>query len=528
MKINITKKNMLRFIGILGSIYGIYKLVFFRFKPKKSPEIYDVPLAHRGFHMFHPENTVEAYIDAINSNMGIELDVRCLKDGNIVCFHDRYTFRLLQVPGKTAKFDTKTLKKFFVNGSSSKVPTLTEALDKVDGKVPVLIEVKGKITKDYLNNLWDIVLDYNKRRHNNSKVYFHTKNVYTYFTLKKYFEDKVFYVLNPFRKRMRFVKGSDYKEQVNKYNELRTNLDLQIPSPDDIAEIITDEIQEFEGKKEILAGIGKVINKFETRIDENHWVNNTLWLHRGIISSKYLEHSRESFEACIKFAVANNIKVTVEFDVMLYMGEVRCYHKDKIPSLIGQDKSCAEKMKLENSLTLKEILNIFAGYEDYVHLALDIKDYRMNNRKLEQFIINDLEASKFKGEFICMSYNPFVLNFFKEVRPEYLRAQIGHSLKGLRKVPFFRFPWLLNGILGILFDTGNADCCLFDNSNWIFWMIAYHRNIKGKPVLVYAPKNYLEIEGFVGKESISNFIIEDAENKEAWPEEYIEKFKITK
>ena len=124
-----------------------------------------------------------------------------------------------------------------------------------------------------------------------------------------------------------------------------------------------------------------------------------------------------------------------------------------------------------------------------------------------------------------MSYNPLVLNYFKTIRKDYLRAQIGHSLSGLRKVPFFRFPWILNGVLGILFDIGNSDCSLFDNNDWIFWMIAYHKNVQGKPVLIYAPKNYMEIEGFVGKESIANFIIENAASEESWPSEYFAKIK---
>lgn len=526
MKINISLKNFKKALAIGIGAYAFYKMIFFRFKPKKSPEIYEVPLAHRGFHMFHPENSIEAYKDAINANMGIELDVRHLKSGGIICFHDRYTYRLLKIPGKTSHFKLSSIKKFFLDGSSSKIPTLGEALKTVSGKVPVLIEVKGQMTKSYLKELLEIVNDYDLFKNGQYGLYFHTKNIETYFILRAIFEERVFYVLNPFRKRMKFVKSSDYKRQLSKYNELRNSYDIQIPSPDDIAEIVTSEIQEFEEKNEILAGIGKVLNSYESRIGKNHWVNNSLWLHRGIISSSYQEHSRESFEACLKFAKENNIRVTVEFDLMLYKGEVRCYHSDKIPDLLGQDKSCAEKMKLENSLSLKQILDIFAGSEKWINLALDIKDYRIKNRQLEQLIISDIESSNYKGNFICMSYNPLVLNFFKEIRPKYLRAQIGHSLKGLRKVPFFRFPWVLNGVLGILFDIGSADCCLFDNSNWIFWMIAYHSNIKGKCVLIYAPKSYLEIEGFVGKESISNFIIENAADENAWRKEDIMKFKI--
>lgn len=524
MKIN--KKKLYNFLLLCTGIFGFVKLFFFKFIPKKSKELYDRPIAHRGFHMFYPENTLDAYNAAIDANMAIETDIRFLNDGNIVCFHDRYTSRLLKVPGKLSMFPLERLKKYYVSGSTSKIPTLKETLDLIDGKVDILIEVKGKINNSDMQLLKKILLNYCATKKGFGDVYLHTKNISTYFKLKKEYHDKVFYILNPFRKRFQFVKGSDYKEQTNKYNTLRTNVDIEIPTMEDFGNIITHEIQNAESKNEILAKIGSVCNEYETRIDENSWVNNSVFIHRGITSSRYLEHSKESFLHCIEFAESRNINVTVEFDVMLYAGQVRCYHNDRIPDLLGQEKSCAEKMKLENSLTLKEILNIFAGHEKHINLAIDVKDYRYKNRSLEQFIIDDIESSNFKGNFIIMSYNPLVLNYFKEVRPEYLRAQIGHSLKGLRKVPFFRFPWLLNGILGILFDKGNADCSLFDNSNWIFWMIAYHKNIKGKPVLIYAPKSIMEIEGFVGKETISNFIIEDAENKVAWPDEYFEKFKV--
>lgn len=513
--------------GFLDIIIVILLLVFiklflFRFTPKKSREIYNVKLAHRGFHMLYPENTIESYKAAIDANMGIEMDIRFLEDGNIVCFHDRYTKRLLNIPGKLAMYNLDKLKKLYIGNTKCKVPTLKEALNEIGKETISLIEVKGNITNDNIDSLKKIIYSYS----NTSNIYFHTKNILTYRKLKNFFGDKVFYVLNPFRKRMNFIKGKDYKIQERKYFELLEDMDIEIPYPEDIGQVITKKIQDIESKKEILASVGGIINNYETRIDKNHWVNRSLWLHRGIISDKYLEHSRESFLACIDFAKRYNILVTVEFDVMLYKGQVKCYHKDKIPSLLGQDKSCAEKLKIENSLTLDEILEIFAGNEKYINLAIDIKDYHITNKTLPDRIIKSIEKSNFKGNFIVMSYNPLVLNYFKRERKDYLRAQIGHSLSGLRKVPFFRFPWLLNGVLGILFDIGHSDCTLFDDSEWIFFMIAYHRNIKGKPVLIYAPKNYIEIEGFVGKESISNFIIENAENIDSWPEEYIKKYEV--
>ena len=507
---------------IICGIFILHKLIF-AFKPKNAITLYKTVIAHRGLHLFAPENSLAAYQAAIMSNMAIELDVRCTRDKQIVCFHDRYTKRLLNIPGKLSMFDLSTIKKYKILGSNEYVPLLQEVFDLVDGKVDLLVEVKGKIYDEYKEALIKLAQGYN------GKLFFHTKNICTYFTLRKCFkysdEKRVYLVLNIFRRRFQFVKGSDYTTQVKKYNELSSNIDVQIPSVEDISSIIVKSIEELEDKKEILATIGEAINHYETRVTPKHWVYNSLWLHRGIVSNKHLEHSKESFKECIKYAKKNNIAITIEFDVMLYKGEVRCYHNDRISSILGQKKSCAEKLKLENSLRLSEVLKLFKGQKN-INLAIDIKDYHIRNRVLEDLIILEIKKSGYTGNFIIMSYNPLVLSYFKTVEPDWLRAQIGHSLKGLRKVPFFRFPWVLNGVLGILFDMCSADCVVFDNSNWIYYLICYHKNIRGKPVLIYAPTTFMEQEAFIGKDSVANFIIENAADEASWPKEYLKKFEV--
>lgn len=514
-------------IVVMIFIVLVHKVIFC-YIPKKSETIYSKIIAHRGLHLFAPENSLAAYLAAKEANMAIELDIRQTKDKVLVCFHDRYTMRLLNIPGKLSMFDLHTIKRYKILGSNQYVPTLEEALAVIGKQVTVLIEAKGVVNYDYLECLKRIDETYG------SQIYFHTKNISNYFKLRKAFkqkyknEKKVFFILDVFRKRFNFVKGKDYHSQVDKYNELVSNVDIQIPSVEDISSIIVHAIETLEDKKEILATIGEVINKYESRVkleDASHWVFNSLWLHRGIVSGEYPEHSTQSIKECVRYANSNNMRVTIEFDVMLYKGEVRCYHNDKIPDILGQSKSCAEKMKLENSITLADVLEIVKD-EPNVNLAIDIKDYHISNRMLEALIIQEIRSSGYGGNFIVMSYNPMVLSYFKTVEPNWLRAQIGHSLKGLRKVPFFRFPWILNGVLGLLFDMSCADCVVFDNSKWIYYLIAYHKNIRGKPVLIYAPKTYMEQEAFIGKESIANFIIENVLDEQAWPKEYLEKFKI--
>lgn len=89
----------------------------FTYIPKKSKEIYNNKIAHRGFHYIYPENSLRAYSEAINKNMSIELDLRMTKDGYIICMHDRYTKRLLGVKGRTTKMLFKDIEKFYIKKS---------------------------------------------------------------------------------------------------------------------------------------------------------------------------------------------------------------------------------------------------------------------------------------------------------------------------------------------------------------------------------------------------------------------------
>ena len=100
-------------LGILCVILMIL-ICIYRFKPRNSKEIYSEILAHRGLHLFYPENTMLAYEAAKVANMAIELDVRLTKDYKIVCFHDRYTKRLLNIPGKISMFNFETIQRYGV------------------------------------------------------------------------------------------------------------------------------------------------------------------------------------------------------------------------------------------------------------------------------------------------------------------------------------------------------------------------------------------------------------------------------
>ena len=123
---------------ITSNVFAFVSMIY-RFKPRNSSRIYSIIIAHRGLHLFYPENSLGAYTAAKDANLAIEFDVRKTKDGVLVCFHDRYTKRLLNIPGKLEIFNFDTIKKYNLLDSNYKVPTLVEALSVIEGKVDVLI-----------------------------------------------------------------------------------------------------------------------------------------------------------------------------------------------------------------------------------------------------------------------------------------------------------------------------------------------------------------------------------------------------
>ena len=117
--------------------------------------------AHRGLHDGSlPENSLAAFEAACAAGYGIELDVQLSRDGVPVVFHDATLDRVCGRPGRVADFTAAELGSMPLCGRAEHtIPTLAAVLRLVDGRVPILVEIKasGKIlmieTKgDHLDN----------------------------------------------------------------------------------------------------------------------------------------------------------------------------------------------------------------------------------------------------------------------------------------------------------------------------------------------------------------------------------------
>ena len=101
--------------------------------------------AHRGlWNEKYPENSLAAFELAARAGYGIELDIQLSKDKKVVVFHDTTLKRMCGIDRKVCDLTLADLKKLTLLGTEYRIPTLSEVLDLIDGRVPLLVELKGE------------------------------------------------------------------------------------------------------------------------------------------------------------------------------------------------------------------------------------------------------------------------------------------------------------------------------------------------------------------------------------------------
>jgi glycerophosphoryl diester phosphodiesterase len=105
------------------------------------------PIAHRGLHNARRgvvENTAPAFAAAMVNGYGIECDLRPAASGLPIVFHDETLNRLVEGRGPVADLTAQDLKRLRYKGSDTRMQTFSELLEQVDGKVPLLVEIKSE------------------------------------------------------------------------------------------------------------------------------------------------------------------------------------------------------------------------------------------------------------------------------------------------------------------------------------------------------------------------------------------------
>jgi glycerophosphoryl diester phosphodiesterase len=106
------------------------------------------PIAHRGLHNRADgliENSFAAADRAIAAHCAIECDVQMSGDGDAFVFHDERLERLTGNAGAVRATSSAALSRMRLAGSESDapIPTLEAFLERVERRVPVIIEIKS-------------------------------------------------------------------------------------------------------------------------------------------------------------------------------------------------------------------------------------------------------------------------------------------------------------------------------------------------------------------------------------------------
>ena len=106
-------------------------------------------IAHRGYRASYPENTLIAFLAALDADVPmIELDVTLSKDRKLVVIHDATLERTTNGYGQVNNYTLKQLKKldagswFNPDFAGERIPELSEVLDLTNGRALVNIEIK--------------------------------------------------------------------------------------------------------------------------------------------------------------------------------------------------------------------------------------------------------------------------------------------------------------------------------------------------------------------------------------------------
>jgi glycerophosphoryl diester phosphodiesterase len=114
-------------------------------EPRRVAPLLACPYAHRGLHGAGViENSRGAFLAAIATGHGIELDVQASRDGDAFVFHDYELERLTEGTGAVASLGSAELARVRLKGSDETMPDLPEILKLIAGRVPLLIEVKSR------------------------------------------------------------------------------------------------------------------------------------------------------------------------------------------------------------------------------------------------------------------------------------------------------------------------------------------------------------------------------------------------
>lgn len=146
-------------VGIV--LVFLFALWLFAIAPGKADPDRKKPFLHRNFahrglyteDQSVPENSLTAFRMAAEAGYGIELDVHITKDDRLAVFHDDDLMRMCGVPGRVEDRSWEELAALRLMGTEERIPLLSEVLAVMDGRAPIILELKRGGRNDELCRL---------------------------------------------------------------------------------------------------------------------------------------------------------------------------------------------------------------------------------------------------------------------------------------------------------------------------------------------------------------------------------------
>ena len=111
-------------------------------------------IGHRGTRIDYDENTIKSFEAAIKSGARyIEFDVRRLKDGNLLIFHDASIDKNMVGSVYLKDLTYTELKNYKTKIRTAEIPLLSEVLDKLAKRTKFMIELKEEEIKNDVINM---------------------------------------------------------------------------------------------------------------------------------------------------------------------------------------------------------------------------------------------------------------------------------------------------------------------------------------------------------------------------------------
>ncbi|MBQ8604176.1 MAG: glycerophosphodiester phosphodiesterase [Oscillospiraceae bacterium] len=139
------KKTVKRIIIFIMLLIIIFLFLIAPGRGKDTSRFTGWNYAHRGYFDNEngiPENSLLSFEKAVEKGFGIELDVQLSSDGVAMVFHDADLERVCGVKGKIWEYTADELQSMRLFGTEHTIPTLAQALELIDGRVPLLVEYK--------------------------------------------------------------------------------------------------------------------------------------------------------------------------------------------------------------------------------------------------------------------------------------------------------------------------------------------------------------------------------------------------